>query len=507
MAILELTPESIGRAEIPDDWGSHVAAASGGLELRGDDTGRRTVYVAELQRGLFIGFELSEILDALADRGAPPSISRPSLSFLLHDGVVPFPRTLYEGVFALTIGDRALVWADGDSLELTFSLEFPYLSTLSRQNETPDPDRLLSLLATATSDLLSGVGSAALLLSAGKDSTALALALAEAGRKDVACLTYAGENDDEHVFAAGVCRKLGLKHSVYSMDSRGTDVVGSLTRFFTDSPLPAGDLAQIPVVLAMAGECGSAGTVIEGTGNDATFGYVPRRKDRLAARFTLGRWGWADALKRLVPPGSRLNYLLRDPVEVNWPGLRVRHNETRELFEGSHDTSGHWRAVRRGLGDIDPVDARGLLRGRHFEIGSQKEKIGLAARVFGATAVHPYQDPRVIDYYFNLPVASRYDAGRLVNKVLLRELLRDRLDYDESAVGKRGFTFDGAAFVRRHRQFIRDEVLSCSMFDRAAAERILTAAEQTDRGPFVWHHIVGLFQFAAWHNHSRFLRR
>jgi len=140
-------------------------------------------------------------------------------------------------------------------------------------------------------------------------------------------------------------------------------------------------------------------------------------------------------------------------------------------------------------------------------MGSQKEKVGLAARTFGLEAVHPYQDPRVIDYYFNLPERSRYDAGRRVNKVLLRELLSSRLGYDESVVGARGFSFDGPAFLRRHAGLVRDEVLTCSLFDRAAAERILNAAGDPDRSPCSWHHVVGLFQFAAWHNHSRYIGR
>lgn len=506
MALLEVTPDAIGRIEVPAGWDSLVVATTDGLALRGDDTGARIIYLSASEDRVLIGLEMSSLLDGLRDRGVRPSISPESLSFFLHDGQVPFPRTLYDGVFALTIGDRGLVKAEGGSLEVTFSLEFPYFSTLSREDQEPDPDRLLTVLAQATEDMLAGEENALLLLSAGKDSTALALALAEAGRTDVTCVTYAGEGDDEYVFAADVCRRLGLPHRTVSMDTPGADVRAVLERFFTESPLPAGDLAQVPTVLAMLGETGDIGAVVEGTGNDVTFGYVPRAKDRLAARFVLGRWNWADGLKALLPPGSQLNYLLRDPVEINWPGLRVRFRETRGLFDDALNTSLHWRAVRRRLGAIDFVDARGLLRGRHFEIGSQKDKIGLAARAFGGRAVHPYQDPRVIDYYFNLPQESRYDREHLVNKVLLRELLRAKLGYDEHAVGKRGFTFDGAAFVRRNREFIRDELFSCTLFDRAAVEKLTRGIDDVGRGPYVWHHVVGIFQFAAWHNHSRYLR-
>ena len=506
MPLLEITTGRPFEVAVPDDWRERVVPAADGFELRGDDTGRSVLYLSASKDRLLASLSLSELLDELSHRGTRPAISREALSFFLHDGQVPYPRTLHEGVHALAIGDRCRVSTAGGTVRLSFSLEFPYLSGLSREDQAPDPERLLGLLASATADALASETGAILLLSAGKDSTGLALALAEAGRTDVACVTYAGEGDDEHVFASGVCRKLGLEHRVFSLDTLGDAVPDMLRRFFTESPAPAGDLAQIPTVLAAASESGPGRAIVEGTGNDATFGYVPRRKDRTAARLAVGRWGPADHLKALVPPGSRLNHLLKDPVELNWSGLRVRHVDTRRLFEGAVNTSRHWREVRRGLKGVDTIDARGLLRGRHFEMGSQKEKIVLAAEAVGARSVHPYQDPRVTDYYFNLPRSSRYDADRLVNKMLLRELLSRRLGYDERLIGKRGFVFDGAAFVRRYSEMVREEIVECSLFYRAEAEKLARGVDHVDRGPFVWHHLIGLYQFAAWHNHSRFVR-
>jgi hypothetical protein len=232
---------------------------------------------------------------------------------------------------------------------------------------------------------------------------------------------------------------------------------------------------------------------------------VPRRVDRLASRLTLGRWGWADVLKPLLSPGSRLNYLLRDPVEINWAGLRLRHCDTRRLFEGAVNTSREWRAVRRRLAPLSlgPVDLRGLLRGRHFEVGSQKDKIELAARVSGMRGVYPYQDAGVIDYYFNLPEAERYDPVRQVNKRLLRRLLGERLDYDERAIGKRAFQFDGAGFVSKHRAFVEGEILGCALFDPRSHGRLRRWIDAAARGGYAWQAVVGLFQLAGWHNRSR----
>ena len=506
VALLELTPADLESLEIPDGWGPFLSVDGKGLELRGDDTGNSVLYVAMLDDRSLLGLDMGELLDRMDALGVHPSISPEALSFFLHDGQVPYPGTIFQGVSALTIGDRARVTTDGRALAASFSLDFPYFSRLSREDQEPDPDRLLALLTEATVNALAGCRSAKLLLSAGKDSTGLALALAEAGRTDVTCVTYTSEGDNEHVFAADVCRRLGLPHRTVSLDTLGDSVPDLLERFFTESPVPAGDLAQVATVLAVAGDVGDGEVIVEGTGNDVTFGYVPRAKDQLVSRLTIGRWDWADGLKALLSPGSQLNYLLRDPVEIYWTGLRVRFPETRRLLEEPCRTSRRWRAVRRDLGAMDVVDRRGLLRGRHFEIGNQKEKIGLATRALGSRAVHPYQDRRVIDYYFNLPESSRYDREKLVNKVLLRELLHKKLGYDERAIGKRGFCFDGAAFVRRYRTLIRDELFDCKLFTRGAVQKLARSIDNVDRGRYVWHHILGVYQLAAWHNHSRYLR-
>jgi asparagine synthetase B (glutamine-hydrolysing) len=500
-----LTPEQVARHDVVPEWKPWLTSEDDGLLLRGDDTGERTIYLKNTPLEIVLSHDLGELLAAHTANGASSPLSQESLSHLLHDGQVPYPHTIYREIFALTIGDRARIGSDGRRLDVRFSVEFPYAARLSRQDQNPDPARLLDLLAEATARRLERVNGGVLMMSAGKDSVALALALAECGRKDITCVTYASEGDDEHVYARGFCRKLGLTHRTVSLESTGTIARDAIERFFTNTPAPGGDLAQIPTVLLLAEAGMPGGAVVEGTGNDASFGYVPRGKDLAGIRLALGRWRWADFVKPLISPGSQLNYLLRDPVEINWPGLRVRYHETKRMFDGAANTSDRWRRVRRENAGADIIDVRGCLRGRHFEIGSQKQKIDLAARAFDMEGIYPYQDAEVIQFYFNLPEANRYDRKRLVNKRLLRDLLRARLGYDDVALGKRPFRFDGAEFVRRNRSLILEEIHGCDQFSRTGLEFLDRSIEGIDRGQHVWHHVLGLFQFAGWYNHSRFL--
>jgi asparagine synthetase B (glutamine-hydrolysing) len=498
-----LSVGDIAHGRVPEEPPGLVAA-DGGVALRGDDTGETLLYAAPVPGGLIVSDEAGALLETVRRERGGLAVSTLALSHAVHDGVVPYPTTIYRDVYALTLGDRLLVRAGGGGLELDPRVEFPYLSARSREDERPDTSRLLDLLSAATAKRIEGASDVLLLLSAGKDSTALALALAECGARDALCVTYTSEGDDEALYAQETCRKLGLRHVIVSLADVLGDIDDALARLFAESPFPPVDLAQIPVLAALRRFGGRGTVVVEGTGNDASFGYVPRPSELRLMRFGPGRCAWVDHLKPAFPVWSRVNYVLRDPAEVNWPALRPRFVDTKRFLRGSVNTSAVWRTARRGLGPLEPIDARGLLRGRHFEIGSQRQKIELAAAALGMHAVYPYQDADVASYYFHLPEPARFDRGSLTNKVLLRRLLRERLDYDEAAIGKRGFRFDGTAFLARRTDAVLAEIGACEILGAAAvsfARRTIRASRTASRA---WHAPMALYQIAGWLNHCRY---
>jgi asparagine synthase (glutamine-hydrolysing) len=504
--ILRLDRDSLGAAAAPG-WEKRVARDGDAVVVRGDDTGEVVLFLHSGGRTVTVSDDAGELLSAMGAAGATAEIDAGAgLSHFLHDGLVPVPRTLFRDVFVLSIGDRATVRREGERLRVDFSVEFPYYTRLSREDQAPDHGRFLALLADSLERRLASYRSGVLFLSAGKDSVALALALAERGRKDVPCVTYALPGSTEGEYAKGFCRKLGLSHTVVTLESRAAAVRDALTRFFTESPLPSGDLTQIPSVLLTEATAAPGGAVVVGSGNDTFFGALPYPKDRRIVPFCLGRTALVDPLKPLLPPASVWNYLLRDPVEILWPGLLVRHADTRKFLAGSVNTSPAWRRVRAAHRGMDIIDFRALYRGRNFEVCTEKRKIQLAARAFGVGAVFPYVDERVIDFYFNLPREQRYDPATWTTKRLMRDLLRERLQYDDAAIGKWGFPFDGAAFVRTMRDTVLGEITACGLFDRKGLGFLERSVARVDAHRYAWHHVVALFQFAGWYNHSRYLR-
>jgi hypothetical protein len=209
----------------------------------------------------------------------------------------------------------------------------------------------------------------------------------------------------------------------------------------------------------------------------------------------------------LVPHYNKLSYLLRNRAEIGFGGRFFRHTDTRRFFRGSVDTSSRWRVDCERYRHLNAVDFRAVLRGRHYEQGAVMGKVRAAARHFGARPVHPFIDPALIDYYFNLPERDRFDRKRRLNKVLVRRMLAEHLDYDASAIGKRYFQFDGALFVTRHRKMIEAEIAGCRLWDGRLHGLLDGWLSKVDSQPYLWQSVVCLLQISAWYNHSRFARQ
>ena len=121
-------------------------------------------------------------------------------------------------------------------------------------------------------------------------------------------------------------------------------------------------------------------------------------------------------------------------------------------------------------------------------------------------AKFPYCDPEVVDYLFNLPVSERYDRKSGVTKLLLRQMLRETIDYDADAVGKHYFGFAGDQFLIKHRAFVLSEISRCSLWSPDVASIAGSWLDQLERRPLRYHSLLNLFQLSGWYNHSRYVR-
>jgi asparagine synthase (glutamine-hydrolysing) len=217
----------------------------------------------------------------------PLSISSEGISFLLQSGVVPPPKTAYEDIYILGIGDTAEVTSENGMMEINFSHEFPFLNAnrLSPDEMQPDEDLILQMLAEATISRIDPARPSFLFHSAGKDSNSIALALAEAGWQDkVTLITHKSKGAaDESEISAKIAKQLGFKHQVLQeVDQLQAPHHQAIEDYFINAPFPCTDNVTLayPLYAHQAPELLKS-NLIFGDGNDSHMMSLPDKRQNI----------------------------------------------------------------------------------------------------------------------------------------------------------------------------------------------------------------------------------
>lgn len=507
--LIEFDARHLGDCDVPSEWAGGVRPGAAGLTLIGDRTGFRELFVYCGSTSGAAATSLGELLDHLDQSGVSAELSPFGISSALHHGLVPFPHTEYEGIYSLSMGDLANVAVRDGSLSIELSNEYPWTEDRSSDDGDPSEKELLRLLTASTERQLATVGNEGfLMLSSGKDSPALALALAEAGFDHIPCVTYSsGAEDPEPPIAAGICRRLGLQHQIVQMPDSQSEIATTLTAFFEASPRPGVDLSQIPYALAAAASGITKGAVLDGCGNDYYMGYPPTGHDVTKPRFRIRGRMPAVALQRIFPVDSPVNYFARSRAEVTLPGRTMRPHHGSRLYADAVDTSRYWYEVSKETRGLSLIDLYAAVHVRHTGPGGSLQKLRLVANSIGMSAALPWCDDHVADYYFNLQERYRYDRKSGKNKLLLRKMLYRYLDYDADAVGKHYFEFDGPGFLDRNDEYVRSEINGCALWDDDGLRLVNQWLDRVGSRPLLYHALLTIFMVSGWHNQSRYLNR
>jgi asparagine synthase (glutamine-hydrolysing) len=439
-----------------------------------------------------------DLLVARHRAGLPVEADYAAISHLLHDGFVPQPLTVYRDVFSIGIGFTAKL----EQGAITFHRRFPFRLKDSKGDQDGNPQTLLEHLAHATSSACQVRGDAILLLSAGLDSTSLAVAAKHAGHDGLRCVTY-GERDQhaEVDFARAVCRQLGLRHEAHIVDIASKQVPQMLLRYAGSVPEPCGDPAQIASVSAIAASCNGNSVVLDGSGSDFYFWSPPRRLDLLKVQFSPGRFSAVRKMRSLLPFHASYERLLSSPIEPYLlHGAWLRHCDTRTFFPQSMDTHRFWLSEFLANGEIPDEEARFQARAMYVGPGAHMKKTRNAALSVGALALFPWSDAKVAQYCFHLPEAKRYDRAGRKSKILVREMLRQLIDYNDDVVGKRPFQFGKRRFLESHMQFCREQIDACTLWSPAIGKTVDDLARSLAQGRPTENALLSLLMVSLWHN-------
>lgn len=389
-----------------------------------------------------------------------------SLADLLRNAFVYPPHSIHRDVKVAMIPG----FEQSADLSLDVRYRFPYASV---GPAVPDVDeralvsRYHALLGHAIVSTTSAVRQPWLLQSGGKDSTSMAIAMADA-RPDTACITYlGGREEDELDSARFVARRLGLRHECLSCDAgRAYDRYLALV---PSMPLLTADFALLSYV-DVATEVARAGGdgLIDAMGSDPYFGMHVHLRHRVLALLARGLRlpqrvaDWATPTRWF-----RLSYaigtLQMNAFERIFPGSRFSDGETDELLGRPLAWASRQRLelFRSEIAAATRLERRRALAATIVEAATFGKGM-YVADALGLQLAYPYCDPGLAAFVLReVPLHWRIGTDG-TNKRLVRAHIAQHFDRLPYVRGKGCFRFDVCQLARLRFEQVHALARGCS---------------------------------------------
>lgn len=391
----------------------------------------------------------------LMREGEPrPAVDPVSVADLLRNAFVYPPYSIYEDVRLVTFG---FCPHDDMHTDPHFHFKFRNAGEVPEQASS-DQDWVgvyHRLLCEAVQRTCAGMRSPWLLQSGGKDSTTLAIAIADA-RPDTTLITYlGGDEEDEVASATHVARTLGLRHETLVCDAgrawdRYVEVVGRMPLLTADFAL----LSYIDLGTEIAASGGDG--VIDGLGADSYFGTPMSRRQHILKGLSRdlplsGRLSELPVVDRSFTLCYLLSTLRMNAIERVFPGSRFTDDEVDALFGrdiahesrqrlnlfmeeiGSATSAWEWRDMSTSIAGSAGAFAKGLY----------------ASAALSLKAAYPFCDLSLREWiHREVPRYQKVDPATKLNKLLIREHIAARFTDLPYVHGKGSFRFDLRALAR-----------------------------------------------------------
>ena len=371
-----------------------------------------------------------------------------SVADVLRNGFVYPPHSIFEGEDMQGLSANLA----GRDPATAYEFRFRDSGKIHDANATPTADWVDAYhrhLCDAIDTSCAGMRAPWSLQSGGKDSTTLAIALADA-RPETTCITYHGGVEENEVESARtVAKTLGLRHHAMVCDpGRAYDRYLQLAPCM---PSLTADFALLSYTdLAFEIRDGGGDGIIDGLGSDTYFG-IP-----VTPQYKVLKW---------LARGIRLPRL---STELPWVGNNfelcfalgtLQMNSVERVFPGSRFTDAETDALcgralsRRSRDRLVPFleEIRSATSPEEFRVLSLSIAAaagGFAKGIYTADAMpmkiaYPFCDAQFCDWVYNdVPAELQLDPQTGLSKVLVRQHIATRFGALPYVAHKGSFRFD-----------------------------------------------------------------
>lgn len=482
------------------------------LVLARDRMGIKPLYIARRGQDVFFGSELKAIfVHPEIDR----QLSLNGLDCYLALNYVPSPWTLVEGIEKLPPATW-FEWKDGATrLQAYWTLPVPS----PREWTLPDAcDTLDSLLRQSIREHLVSDVPLGMWLSGGVDSsTILHYAATESrSRLKTFSISFRGRSFDETSYIQQIVERYGTDHQQMDLNPE-VDLVGAVEEFAYFSDEPSADAGALPVWFLSKLSREKTTVSLSGEGADELFGgYLTHRANELAQRArvlpnsflrmalaAVGRWPVSDEkisfeykVKRFLE-GATMDAAR---AHVFWNGT-FSDREKRKLVTADLPHALDkilWQC--RQLPANDPLSRHLWFDQRYFlpdDILNKADRISMAHSL---EVRPPFLDHRIVEFSATIPSKFKLHGSR--QKVLLKELMKDKLPAPVLRRAKVGFDIPAHEWLRGPFRSLLTETLQSGAAEHAGLFRHSAITSLLDRHlnrrANVGYHLWGLMILFLW---------
>ena len=429
----------------------------------------------------------------------PMHVDLRNVGFLMDAAVIPSPGSPYRELSVLNAGDSVDV---GTNNELSFSEEFKFLRRNSSAQSYSSSKFETILVESVLASITPGTN-VVLFLSGGKDSVALACALAELkGEVDVHCLIYRSDYQDESTIASQVAKKLGLSYEVVSIDDYSVNSA-KMDDYFQRQLIPSLDLCST-VYLHCDLERYKGCTLMDGMGNDLHLGHIPGLAELKAARYQAIIPYWMKRVSGSLRRRHNL-FLMGSKTRSEMVGMWSLLSSSRviDVLMPFKERREFWEEIDQKYSNEDYLDLRAALRGRYIDQEKFIRKIKNATSAYDMHLALPWTNPILANYCHSLSDAELFDRAALKNKMFIRQYLTDKLDIDYFNEKKFTFSYNVERFVIANQTYVRDSIINSELFNK----QLLVAEYELLLRQRNYGALYQLFLLLSWHNLSGFIAR
>lgn len=477
------------------------------ITLESDIAGQAPIYILYNDLELFYSKNIVELLGK-----NKLSVSSKGISFLLKNGVVPSPYTIYENLYILSIGDKVKITKKNEKLKLDFSKEFNFSHKNKKFCNEFNINEAFNLIANATISKINNQKNSFLFHSAGKDSNTILLSLNEVNYRDITLVTHQSNGKgDESKISRKIANKLGYKHKeLFEPENLTNEHLESINSYFKNIPLPVMDVVSLAYPIYNTQIDFNNSNIIDGMGNDVFIGHIPSKNEYMFANY-LSKMSFLKPITNKINSENYLHILGLSKVE--WTGLvGFMSDDANYIYDSFISPDQYWKNIEKNSSNLNYIDLRAKVRGGIIDQEIFMRKARNFADINNSNIVFPWADREVAEYFYNLDNKYLFDQKLLKNKLILRQVLKERLDLDSDKLGKLGYSFDYWKVLQMMIKEVENNILECKLWNKKEIEklfnRLYAKAKRNDRFANRAKSLIQrLYLISAWYNNNKYIER